>query len=343
MRRLLNFLYIFTEDAYLTLDGKNIVVLKEKKELGRVPLHTLEGIVCFSYSGASPSLMGACAERGISLSFFSPRGRYLAGVHGKQRGNVLLRKEQYRLSDDVNRSLSIAQNFITGKLYNSKQVLERLLRDHSLRINEAAVKDASNSLRDSLRCVKNCNSADKLRGIEGDAASVYFGVFNELVLRDKEFFLFEGRTRRPPKDAINAMLSLFYTVLANDCAAALEGVGLDPYVGFLHTDRPGRASLALDLMEELRSVCVDRFVLTAINNRVVDSSCFIVLETGECRLSGEARKNLFSMWQDRKRKTIVHPFLEEKIPWGLIPHVQALLLSRFVRGELDGYPPFLWK
>ena len=343
MRRLLNSLYILTENAYLTLDGKNVVVLKEKKELGRIPLHTLETIMCFSYPGASPSLMGACAENGIGLSFYSPRGRYLAGVYGKQRGNVLLRKEQYRLSDNADGSLSVARNFITGKLYNSKWVLERLLRDHALRIDGETVKEASNSLGNSLRGVNTCGSADELRGVEGDAASVYFSVFNELILRNKDFFVFRGRTRRPPKDAVNAMLSLFYTVLASDCAAALEGVGLDPYVGFLHVDRPGRASLALDLMEELRPVFVDRFVLTAINNRVVNSDSFIVLETGEYRLSADARKNLFSMWQDRKKETIVHPFLEEKIPRGLVPHIQALLLARFVRGELDGYPPFLWK
>ena len=343
MRRLLNSLYIFTENAYLTLNGKNVVVLREKEELGRIPLHTLESIVCFSYSGASPFLMGACAENGIAITFYSPRGKYLAGVHGKQRGNVLLRKEQYRISDDINRSLPIAKNFIIGKLFNAKWVLERLLRDHEMQIAKDSVKKASNYLSRGIAEIRECDSADRLRGIEGEAATVYFSVFNELILRNKDFFAFNGRTRRPPKDAINAMLSLFYTVLAKDCAMALEGVGLDPYVGFLHVDRPGRASLSLDLMEELRAIFVDRFVVSAINNRVVNSSSFIALETGETLLKDDARKALFSLWQEKKKEVITHPFLEEKIPRGLVPHVQALLLSRFLRGDLDGYPPFLWK
>lgn len=343
MRRLLNTLYVFTEDAYLALDGENVVVRRGEGELGRVPLHTLEGILCFSYRGASPGLMGACAERGVALSFFDRKGRFLADVHGEQRGNVLLRKAQYAWSEDPEKSVAVARNFIVGKLYNGRWVLERAVRDHGLRIDADAVKAASGRLDASMRGAASCESMDRLRGIEGDAAAEYFGVFDELILRDKEAFRFAGRVRRPPTDAVNAMLSLFYTVLAHDCAAALEGVGLDPYVGFMHADRPGRRSLALDLMEELRPVMADRFVLSAVNNRVVKPTQFEQRESGEVRLSDEARRTLFEAWQARKREPVMHPFLKEKIPRGLVPHVQALLLARCIRGDLDGYPPFLWK
>lgn len=343
MRHLLNTLYVFTEDAYLSLDGENVVVRREGAELGRVPLHTLEGILCFSYRGASPGLMGACAERGVALAFFDRKGRFLAGVHGEQRGNVVLRKTQYAWSEDAEKSLAVARNFIMGKLYNGRWVLERAVRDHGLRIDAGSVKAASEKLNASLHSASSCETMDSLRGVEGDAAAEYFGVFDQMVLRDKEAFRFSGRVRRPPTDATNAMLSLFYTVLAFDCASALEGVGLDPYVGLMHADRPGRRSLALDLMEELRPVFVDRFVLSAVNNRVVNPSHFEMRESGEVRLTEEGRKALFGAWQERKKDVITHPFLREKIPRGLVPHVQALLLARCVRGDLDGYPPFLWK
>lgn len=343
MRHLLNTLYVFTEDAYLTLDGENVVVRRDGLELGRVPLHTLESILCFSYRGASPALMGACAERGIGFSFFSRKGRFLAGVCGEQRGNVLLRKAQYNWSEDAEKSLTVAQSFIVGKLYNSRWVLERVVRDHGLRIDADAVKGASRKIDASMRAAATCETMDSLRGIEGDAAAEYFGVFDQLVLRDKETFHFSGRVRRPPTDPINAMLSLFYTVLAFDCASALEGVGLDPYIGFMHADRPGRRSLALDLMEELRPVFVDRFILSSVNNRVIVADHFEKRESGEVRLNEDGRRALFGAWQDRKKEIIVHPFLKEKIPRGLVPHVQSLLLARYIRGDLDGYPPFLWK
>lgn len=343
MRRLRNTLYIFTEDAYATLDGENIVVKQSGAEMGRVPLHTLESVLCFSYMGASPALMGACSERGISLSFFSPRGRFLARAIGAQQGNVLLRKRQYAWSEDANQSLKVAQAFIAGKVYNSRWVLERGVRDHGLRIDVEAVRSASFHLAESISAISLCLDAESLRGVEGDAAARYFGVFDQLVLRNKELFTFPGRVRRPPTDPVNAMLSLLYMTLMMDCSAALEGVGLDPYVGFLHTDRPGRRSMALDLMEELRPVMVDRFVLTAINNRMVTEKDFDFLDSGEVRLSDTGRKTLYAAWQERKRNEIAHPYLKEKIPWGLVPHVQALLLARFIRGDLDGYPAFLWK
>ena len=343
MRKLLNTLYVFTEDVYLALDGRNVVAKREGKEVGRVPLHTLESIQTFSYMGASPALMGACAEQGISLGFFDRRGRFLADIHGAQRGNVLLRKRQCLASADQTESLEIARNFIAGKLFNSRWVLERSVRDHGMRIDSERVKAASSKLALSLETARATIAMDSLRGVEGDAAAVYFSVFDELLLRDKETFFFKERSRRPPTDSVNAMLSLFYTVLARDCSSALEAVGLDPYVGFMHVDRPGRRSLALDCMEELRPVMVDRFVVTAVNNRVVNAGCFETRESGEVLLTDVGRKALFKQWQERKKEQIVHPFLGEKIPWGLVPFVQAQLLAKCLRGDLDGYPPFMWK
>ena len=343
MRRLLNTLYIFTEDAYLTLDGENVVARVQGKEIGRVPLHTLESIVTFAYPGASPALMAGCAKRGVSLSFLDQKGRFLASACGEVNGNVLLRREQFRWADDEGKSLELARNFMLGKLFNSRWVLERCMRDHAGRVDEGVLGHASELLAASIDSVRGCSDMATLRGIEGDAAAAYFAAFDELLLRDGETFYFRGRTRRPPTDAVNAMLSLFYTVLANDCASALSAVGLDPFVGFMHVDRPGRRSLALDVMEELRPVMVDRFVVAAVNNRVVDAESFTTRETGEVRLADDGRKALFMSWQERKREKITHPFLKEKMPWGLVPHVQAQLLAKCIRGDLDAYPPLLWK
>ena len=256
---------------------------------------------------------------------------------------MLLRKEQYAVSVDAEKSLEIARNFILGKVFNCRWVLERATRDHGLRIDVGRVKGVSARLAASIAEIRTCTSIDSLRGIEGDAAAAYFSVFNELILSTDNAFVFSGRNKRPPKDAVNAMLSLFYTVLSIDCSAALRGVGLDPFVGFLHTDRPGRRSLALDCMEEFRPILVDRFVLTAINNRVVNSKSFVVRETGEMYLTDRARKALFDLWQKRKRENIVHPFLKEKMPRGVCVYAQAQLLAKAIRGQLDGYPPFLWK
>lgn len=343
MRQLLNTLYIFTEDIYLSLEGENVVAKSSGTTKGRYPLHTLEAIVTFAYPGASPALMAACAERGITLSFFSPQGRFLASTQGEVNGNVLLRKEQFRWSEDAEKSLGVARNFIAGKLFNSRWVLERCARDHAMRVDAEALKRASKQLATSIVAVRECENMGSLRGIEGDAASVYFSVFDELLLRDHKTFYFHGRNRRPPTDPVNSMLSLFYVVLSNDCASALSGVGLDPYVGFMHVDRPGRRSLALDLVEELRPLMVDRFVVSAVNNRVVEASDFESRETGEVKLTDRGRRSLFEAWQARNRETITHPFLKEKMPWGLVPHVQAQLLAKCIRGDLDAYPSFLWK
>ena len=280
MRKLLNTLYVTSENSYLALDGENLVVYDEKKELGRLPLHNLDGIVSFGYRGTSPALMGACAERNISLCYLTPQGKFLARVTGKVQGNVLLREQQYKSSKDDEISLTIAKNCITGKVYNARWVLERAIRDHGMQIDVEGVKKASLHLKESLQYIQNAESKDQLRGYEGEAASIYFGVFNELILQQKKEFNFQGRNKRPPKDNVNAMLSFVYTLLTNQITSALEVVGLDPYVGYLHTDRPGRVSLALDLIEELRSVYVDRFVLSLINKKIVNGKNFSQKENG---------------------------------------------------------------
>ena len=343
MKKLLNTLYITSPDGYLSLDGENVVVLDKEKEVGRVPLHNLEAIVSFGYRGASPALMGGCAERNISLCFMTPQGRFLARVTGNVRGNVVLRKKQYKVSEEDAASLVIARNCILGKIYNSRWVLERAIRDHALQIDVEEVKRASVNLQQSLNYVKSCTSMEQLRGYEGEAASVYFGVFNELILQQKKDFKFEGRNRRPPLDNVNAMLSFFYTLLTNMCASALECVGLDPYVGFMHTDRPGRVSLALDMMEELRPVLVDRFVLTMINRKMVNKKDFSVKEDGAVLISDKCRKLLLTEWQNKKKDVITHPYLGDKVEWGMIPYAQAMLLARYLREDLDEYPPFFWK
>ena len=343
MRNLLNTLFVTTENAYLTLEGETVVVNCEKEKIGQFPLHNLSGIVSFSYAGASPALMGACAQKGIGLSFCTPRGRFLARASGISNGNVLLRRAQYRAADDLNVSCRIARNMIFGKLYNTRWSIERTRRDHKLRIDEGRFQSASETIQKLLPAVLHETNLEALRGLEGAGATAYFAIFDDMILREKENFYFHNRTRRPPLDNINALLSFAYSLLSNDCASALESAGLDAYVGFLHRDRPGRSSLALDLMEELRPCMADRFVLTLVNNRVVNGSDFSQSESGAVELSEQGRKKFLKSWQERKQETISHPFLEEKIPWGLVPYIQALLLARYLREDLDEYPPFLWK
>lgn len=343
MKKLLNTLYITSQESYLALDGENVVILESERELGRLPLHNLESIVSFGYRGASPALMGACVERNIILCFLTPQGKFLARVTGKDRGNVLLRKAQYACSEDETKSLFIAKNCILGKIYNARWVLERALRDHSMQIDAERVKRASDFLNRSLNEVRICTDKDRLRGIEGEAASIYFGVFDELILQQKKDFSFQGRSKRPPLNNVNALLSFTYTLLANSTASALETFGLDPYVGFMHTDRPGRISLALDLMEELRAVLADRFVLTLINKRIVCAKDFEKKENGAVFMKDAARKLILGEWQKRKKEEITHPFLKEKVEWGMVTYVQSMLLARYLRGDLDAYPPFLWK
>lgn len=313
MKRLLNTLYVTSNNRYLSLDGENVVVLEEQKEIGRVPLHNLESIVTFGYTGASPALMGTCAKKNIDLCFMSGNGRFLARVSGEVRGNVLLRKQQYKISGDKEQSLCIARNFITGKIYNSRWVLERASRDYSLRLDSILLKKKSSMLADSLHAVRKCKDASELLGIEGEAASLYFSVFDDLILQQKEDFYFKGRNKRPPLDRVNAMLSFTYSLLAGMCGSALESVGLDPYVGFMHTDRPGRMSLALDLMEEFRSVMADRFVLTLINKRIVKKEGFIQKENGAVVLDDETRKAFLSAWQAKNKRRSNIRFWRKKL------------------------------
>lgn len=343
MKKLLNTLYITSENRYLSLDGENIVVLEKEHEVGRVPLHNLEAVVTFGYTGASPALMAACAQRDINLTFLSPGGRFLARISGEVRGNVLLRKEQYRIAMDHERSLAIAKNCILGKVYNTKWVLERACRDYPLRLDTEKIKRKSSYLSETLRRIRDCTDAEQLLGLEGEAASTYFSVFDDLILQQKDTFSFKIRSRRPPLDYVNAMLSFAYTLLTNICAGSLETVGLDPYAGFFHTDRPGRLSLALDMTEELRSVMADRFVLTMINKKIIDASGFIQKGNGAVTMTDDARKLFLTHWQMKKQELIRHPFLDEKVEWGMVPHAQAMLLARYIRGDLDEYPPFFWK
>ena len=343
MRKLLNTLFILSEETYLSLDGENIVILAENSEKRRFPLHMLENIMCFSYKGASPALMGACAERKIGLSFFSPNGKFLAGVHGKEYGNVLLRKQQYRISDDKEQGVQYAKNMMIGKVYNSRWTLERTARDHKERVDYESIRKISAELQEGLLKIRTVDNIDQLRGIEGELASRYFSVFDELILNQKDDFIFQTRNRRPPMDRVNALLSFAYAVVERECANALRSVGLDPFVGFMHTDRPGRESMALDIMEGFRSILCDRFVLTLINTKTVRKDSFMKGDDGAVLLNDKGRKIFFNNWQNRKRELITHPFLKEKMEWGLVPYIQALLLARTIRGDIEEYPPFLWK
>lgn len=343
MRKLLNTLFILSEETYLSLDGENIVIIAENSEKRRFPLHMLENIMCFSYKGASPALMGACAERKIGLSFFSPNGKFLAGVHGKEYGNVLLRKQQYRISDDKEQGVQYAKNMMIGKVYNSRWTLERTARDHKERVDYESIRKISAELQEGLLKIRTVDNIDQLRGIEGELASRYFSVFDELILNQKDDFIFQTRNRRPPMDRVNALLSFAYAVVERECANALRSVGLDPFVGFMHTDRPGRESMALDIMEKFRSILCDRFVLTLINTKTVRKDSFMKGDDGAVLLNDKGRKIFFNNWQNRKRELITHPFLKEKMEWGLVPYIQALLLARTIRGDIEEYPPFLWK
>jgi len=308
-----------------------------------MPLHNLEGIVTFGYTGASPALMRKCADLGIALSFCTEHGKFLASVYGETQGNVILRRTQYRAADDAKQSINITRNILTGKLYNSRWVLERATRDYPERLDSNRIKLVCQQIMDLVSELQSTDTYEAMLGIEGNAASRYFSVFDELILSNKDAFFFKERSRRPPMDNMNALLSFAYTLLMHEVSAALTAVGLDPFVGFLHKDRPGRRSLALDIMEELRAPIADRFILTLINMRQINANDFEKRENGAVFIRDDARKTVLSAWQERKKPQIEHPFLKEKIEWGLVPHVQALLLARFFRGDLDAYPPFLWK
>lgn len=343
MRKLRNTLYITTPDKYLFLDGENIVMRAKDDTEIRLPLHNIEDIVVFGGRGASPALMNKCTEENIGLNFMSRSGKFLAKAEGAVSGNVYLRREQYRIADNEERSLAIARNFIIGKLYNSRYVIDRAVRDHSLQVDVEKLKSRSELLSQAILKCRNVTDIDTLRGIEGESAQLYFSVFDELILQQKDEFRFTVRSKRPPLDNVNALLSFAYSIATGMCTSALEAVGLDPYVGFMHTDRPGRRSLALDLVEEFRAIMCDRFVVSLINKRIIGNDDFDVREDGAVLLSEDGRKLFLTHWQSRKQEAVTHPFLKEKVEWGLLPYVQALLLSRYIRGDLDEYPMLLWR
>ena len=338
MRKLLNVLYVTTPESYLSKDGLNVVVSVNQEERFRIPIVNIEGIVTFGYMGASPGLMRLCADNGVSLSFLSPNGRFIGRFQGPVHGNVLLRKTQYQTADNEDCALHFARLFVAGKIQNYKAILQRFIRDNGANSEvEAAIPLLDSSKHRAL----NTNNVSRLIGVEGDAANTYFGVFPNLILHQKEGFPFQGRNKRPPKDAVNALLSFVYTLLANETAAALETVGLDPYVGFLHSLRPGRTSLALDLMEEMRAYLGDRLVLSLINRKQVAPNDFVRQGESGVVMTENCRKTVLTAWQNRKKETFVHPYLEEKIPIVLLPYAQALLLARTIRGDIDEYPVFL--
>ena len=344
MRKQLNTLYAMTEGAWLHKDGANIVMEVDREPKARLPVHMLESLVCIGRVAVSPPLLGYCAEQGISVCYLTPQGRFLARVEGPVSGNVLLRRGQYRRSDDPTRCAAIVRNLLIGKIHNQRAVLSRGWRDHGESLSDpSSFRQAVLRLGRLPRRLMVEQEVDVLRGLEGEAAQAYFGVFDQLIRVGEPLLRFRGRSRRPPLDGVNALLSFLYTLLTHDCRSALETVGLDPAVGFLHRDRPGRPSLALDLAEELRPLLGERLALSMLNRKQLTERDFRRFDTGAVLLADDARKRVLVAYQERKREQIQHPFIEEKIEIGLIPFVQAQLLARHLRGDLDGYPPFLWK
>lgn len=343
MRKLLNTLYVTLPDSYLACDGENVLVKINGEIKFRVPVRNLEGIICFGFAGASPGLMELCCDKGVTISFLSQYGKFIGRVNGRVSGNVLLRRTQYRWSDDFDTSLRLAKRFISAKVINSRAVLQRAMRDHSEVVDTGTLNTSINEMTNYATKINDADDMDILRGIEGLSAGSYFASINQLILSQKEEFCFTGRNRRPPLDRVNALLSFLYTLLSHEVAAALESVGLDPQVGFLHKDRPGRLSLSLDLMEELRPHFADRLAITLINRNQITADGFTVKENGAVIMEDKTRKEVLLAWQKRKQEEIIHPFLEEKIQLGLVPYVQALLLSRHLRGDIEDYPPFYWK
>lgn len=343
MKQHLNTLFVFTQGAYLKKDSETVVVRFDKQDRLRLPLVNLGSICCFGQVSCSPYLMGACAQKGIAITFMTENGRFLAAVNGFTPGNVLLRREQYRRADELAASAEIARACIIGKLANYRTVLRRAVRDQSAGSATERLERVARRMDATLKNLSSTLNLDQLRGVEGDATSEYFSVFNDLIVSQKESFIFSGRNRRPPLDPVNAMLSFGYAMLTNDLRSACEACGLDAAVGFLHRDRPGRPGLALDLMEEFRPVLVDRLVLSLINRQQVKPKGFEVDPGGGVRMDEASRKEIVAAYQKRKQEEIIHPFLGEKMTLGLVPHIQARLLARHLRGDSDAYPPFTWK
>lgn len=341
MKKLLNTLFVMTQGAYLSKDGECVLVNVEREVKLRLPIHTIGGIVCFGQVSMSPFLMGFCAEKNVLISFLSEHGKFFARVQGPVSGNVLLRKAQYRFSDDDLQSANIARNILIGKLANCRTVLNRFLRDHG--DDSGETEAVSRRIEQHIERLRIIPGLEELRGIEGDSARSYFSVFDKLITAQKDDFKFQGRNKRPPMDNTNALLSFVYTLLVHDVQSALETVGLDPAVGFLHRDRPGRPGLALDLMEELRPFFADRLVLSLINLQRINGKGFRKMEGGAVVMDDTTRKEVLVAYQERKKDELTHPFIDEKINVGLIPYVQAMLFARFIRGDLDAYSAFIWR
>jgi CRISPR-associated protein Cas1 len=343
MRQFLNSLYVTTQGAWLACDGQSVDVRVEKESKLRVPIQTLSSIVCFGQVSCSPFLLGLCAEHGVKVAFLTEHGRFLARVEGPVSGNVLLRRRQYRSADLPENASSVTFSVVLAKMANCRNVLLRGARDSMPGEGAEALERASERMANLAGDLRLTMPVAELRGHEGEAARTYFSVFDRLIVGDKDGFFFRNRSRRPPLDNVNALLSFVYTLLTHDMTAALETVGLDPAVGYLHVERPGRPSLALDLVEELRPVIADRLVLTLINRRQVTAAGFQRVETGGVVMNDATRKEVLVAYQKRKQEEMIHPFLQEKIPFGMVPFVQATLLARHLRGDLEAYPSFLWK
>ncbi len=343
MHKLGNTIYITADDAFLRREHDTMIIEIGGEKRAQLPLVALDSVCVFGYATISPFLTEICTEKGICISIFSPNGKFLARLEGGVCGNVLLRRAQFRLADDPNFCLDVSQSMVAGKIANCRTVLERFKRDNAEKIDCSDIERVSALLKNSLQSLKCARTCDEIRGIEGESAALYFSIFDKLITAKKNEFSFEGRTRRPPKDPVNAVLSYCYTLLLHDCISALEGVGLDPAVGFLHRDRPGRMSLALDLMEEFRPILSDRMALTLINLQQIDIRGFRKTESGAVEMSDETRKKIIVTYQERKREAIMHPFYDERVEIGLLPHLQARLLARRIRHDAEGYPPFLWK
>lgn len=344
MRKLLNTLYVTTQGSYLHKESETIVVELKGEKVLQLPIHTIGGIVCFGNVLCSPFLMGFCAERDISISFLTEYGRFLSSVRTPVSGNVLLRRQQYRFADSEDKAIWIASNIVKAKIANCRVNLKRAIRDHADTI------DVDN-IQSSIQCIDriqdeiliHATTMDELRGFEGNAASSYFSSFNDMIVSQKHDFIFKTRNRRPPMDAVNALLSYIYTILSHDVRSALETVGLDPSVGFLHCDRPGRYGLALDLMEEFRPIIADRLVLTLINRGQVKKSGFSVAVNQAVTMDSETRKTVLVEYQKKKQEMIYHPYIKEEIQIGMLFYMQATLIARYIRGDIDGYPPFFWR
>ena len=343
MRKLLNTLYVSSQGSYLHQEGETVVVEREKQRVLQIPIHTIGGIVCFGNVLCSPFLLGFCAERDVAVSFLSEHGRFLAAVRGPVSGNVLLRRQQYRIADDENTTLGIASNVVSGKLANCRVVINRTVRDHAAKVNEEALREASEKIGKITERIPRAVNTDEARGLEGQAAAEYFRIFDHLIVDQKEDFTFTERNRRPPLDEVNALLSFVYTLLAHDVRSALETVGLDPAVGFLHRDRPGRPGLALDIMEEFRPVIADRLVLSLINRKQLGKKGFSKAASGAITMDDDTRKTVLAEYQKRKQDEVNHPYIEETVPIGLLFFIQANLMARYIRGDIDGYPPFFWR